>query len=120
MGNDEFDDLLSSHEDGVDLDGKLINEIEEVEVEEENVTETVLKEVDEKVFREYLYTVGIPDPDLLVRTSEKRLSNFMLYQCAYTELCFVDKYWPDFDKAALDGVLEDYANRQRRYGAIKE
>ena len=72
----------------------------------------------EDVFSGYMYSAGIPDPDLLVRTSEKRLSNFMLYQCAYTELCFLDKYWPDFDKQALDEVLTDYAGRQRRFGAI--
>lgn len=84
-----------------------------------NIIAAGLTKVDEELFGRFLYTDGIPDPDLLVRTSEKRLSNFMLYQCAYTELCFVDKYWPDFDKKALYEVLDDFATRQRRYGAIK-
>ena len=83
-----------------------------------NIIASGVSRVDEELFARFLYTAGIPDPDLLVRTSEKRLSNFMLYQCAYTELCFLDKYWPDFDKKTLDEVLLDYGNRQRRFGAI--
>lgn len=65
-----------------------------------------------------LYTSGQPDPDLLIRTSgELRLSNFLLYQCAYAELYFTDTLWPDFDKQELHKALESYANRQRRFGA---
>ena len=77
-----------------------------------------ITQIDESLFSRFLYSSGIPDPDLLVRTSEKRLSNFMLYQCAYTELCFIDMLWPDFDKKALDAVLQEYAGRKRRFGAI--
>ena len=84
-----------------------------------NIIASGITKVDEELFARFLYTAGIPDPDLLVRTSEKRLSNFMLYQCAYTEICFIDKYWPDFDEKALDEVLVEYSNRSRRFGAIK-
>ena len=68
-------------------------------------------------FSRYLDTADLPPPDLLVRTSgELRLSNFMLWQAAYTELVFVDKLWPDFDKAALEEAIETYRKRERRYG----
>ena len=76
----------------------------------------------EKVFADdtlgkYLYTAGIPDPDLLIRTGgEKRLSNFLLYQCAYSELYFCDTLWPDFDKAELTAALEDFSKRKRKFG----
>ncbi|HCI56853.1 MAG TPA: di-trans,poly-cis-decaprenylcistransferase [Opitutae bacterium] len=65
----------------------------------------------------YLYTAGIPDPDLIVRTSgEQRLSNFLLLQAAYSEFYFTPTYWPDFDEKALDKALDDYAHRTRRFG----
>ncbi len=66
-----------------------------------------------------LYTAGLPDPDLLVRTSgEWRLSNFLLWQVAYTELYVTDTPWPDFDRAELDRALASYAARERRFGAV--
>ena len=66
-----------------------------------------------------LYAPDVPDVDLLIRTSgEKRLSNFLLWQSAYAELYFTDTLWPDFDKAAFDEALADYARRQRRFGAL--
>lgn len=68
----------------------------------------------------YLATAGIPDPDLLVRTSgEKRISNFMLWQTAYTEFVFVDTLWPDFRKVEYRLALEEYASRDRRFGKVK-
>ena len=68
----------------------------------------------------YLSTSGIPDPDLLVRTSgEKRISNFMLWQTAYTEFVFVDTLWPDFRKVEYRLALEEYASRDRRFGKVK-
>lgn len=75
--------------------------------------------IDEESFENLLLTAGIPAPDLLVRTGgEKRISNFMLYQCAYTELVFLDKYWPDFNKKTLEKVIYEYSLRNRRFGAI--
>jgi undecaprenyl diphosphate synthase len=66
-----------------------------------------------------LDTAGIPDPDLLVRTSgERRLSNFLLWQCAYTEFVFVDELWPDFTGATLRAALDEYASRERRFGGL--
>ena len=59
----------------------------------------------------------VPDPDLLIRTGgEQRISNFLLWQSAYTELYFTDTLWPDFDEASLDAALLDYAGRERRFG----
>ena len=59
----------------------------------------------------------MPDPDLLIRTGgELRLSNYLLWQCAYTELYFCDTYWPDFDETAFCVAIEEYQHRQRRYG----
>jgi undecaprenyl diphosphate synthase len=61
----------------------------------------------------------LPDPDLMIRTSgEKRVSNFMLWQLAYTELYFTDTLWPDFDTVSLSDALKDYANRERRFGSL--
>ena len=71
--------------------------------------------------RIYLDTAGIPDPDLLIRTSgEQRLSNFLLWQLAYTEFYFTDVPWPDFTKEELEKAVEEYNNRDRRYGGVKE
>ena len=68
----------------------------------------------------YLVTAGIPDPDLLIRTSgEKRISNYLLWQTAYTEFVFTDTLWPDFRKEAFRSALEEYASRDRRFGKIK-
>ena len=68
----------------------------------------------------YLVTAGVPDPDLIIRTSgEQRLSNFLLWQAAYAELLFVDKYWPDFREADFSAALEEFAKRDRRYGKVK-
>jgi undecaprenyl diphosphate synthase len=66
-----------------------------------------------------LHTVGIPDPDLIIRTSgEQRLSNFLLWQAAYAEFVFLPIHWPDFDRAAFDSALAQFANRDRRYGGV--
>ncbi|MFH1394695.1 MAG: isoprenyl transferase [Candidatus Omnitrophota bacterium] len=71
----------------------------------------------EKDFSRFLYTCNLPDPDLVIRTSgEKRLSNFLLWQAAYAEFYFTDVLWPDFDTAELHKALEDYKNRERRFG----
>lgn len=77
------------------------------------------EDIDEDLISSYLYTKGIPDPDLLIRPGgELRISNFLIYQIAYSELYFSDVLWPDFDEAEFDKALLEYANRNRRYGAI--
>jgi len=75
--------------------------------------------IDEAVFSARLYTAGLPDPDLLIRTSgEKRISNFLLWQLSYAEFYFTDKYWPDFTPEEFRKALADFEGRQRRYGAV--
>lgn len=79
------------------------------------------EEIDEELFGQGLLTAGIPDPDLLIRTSgEQRLSNFLLWQVAYSELIFVDKLWPDFGQSDLAEAVEEFRRRERRYGAAAE
>ena len=74
---------------------------------------------DEKEFAEFLYTDNIPDPDLLIRTGdEHRISNFLLWQMAYTEICFSKVFWPDFREKDLDFAIEDFKTRDRRFGKI--
>lgn len=71
-------------------------------------------------FSRYLVTAGIPDPDLLIRTSgEKRISNYLLWQSAYTEFVFTDTLWPDFRREQYREALEEYASRDRRFGKVK-
>jgi len=78
-----------------------------------------LDEIDEQAVDARLYTSGIPDPDLLIRTSgELRLSNFMMWQLAYSELHFVDIYWPEFTEEHFHAAIEEYGRRARRYGGI--
>ena len=77
--------------------------------------------IDETVFESYLDTCGIPDPDLLIRTSgELRLSNYLLWQLAYTEFYFTEIPWPDFTKEELEKAIAQYNKRDRRYGGVKE
>lgn len=77
------------------------------------------KEVNEESFSALLFTEGIPDPDLLIRTGkEQRLSNFLLWQSAYTELYFTEKLFPDFSDKDYDKALEEYASRERRFGKV--
>lgn len=78
-----------------------------------------INNIDETTMSNYMDTKGIPDPDLLIRTSgEKRLSNFLLWQLAYTEFYFTDVLWPDFDKKELMKAIEYYSGRTRKFGAI--
>ncbi len=79
------------------------------------------KDIDEKLFEQYLYTKNVPDPELVIRTSgEKRISNFMLWQIAYSELYFTDTLWPDFRRENLYRAIIDYQKRERRFGKITE
>jgi undecaprenyl diphosphate synthase len=76
--------------------------------------------ITEETIAASLYTAGLPDPDLIIRTSgEQRISNFLLWQVAYSEFVFVDEYWPDFDENSFIRVLEAFALRDRRFGGIE-
>jgi undecaprenyl diphosphate synthase len=75
--------------------------------------------IDEAAFARRLFTADIPDPDLLVRTSgEKRISNFLLWQCAYAEFVFLDVLWPDFGRREFEDAIAEFGTRERRYGAV--
>lgn len=92
---------------------KLAQQVESGKITPEQITE--------ELFSKNLDTAGLPDPDLLIRTGgEKRLSNFLLWQSAYTEFYFSDTLWPDFDKNDLISALNDFAKRERRYGTSGE
>ena len=74
----------------------------------------------EETFSSYLYSAGIPDPDLLIRPGgEKRISNFLLWQCAYSEFYFTDVLWPDFTPEELDKAIAEFSRRERRFGGVK-
>jgi undecaprenyl diphosphate synthase len=75
--------------------------------------------IDPDALGRYLDAPDIPDPDLIIRTSgEQRLSNFLMWQAAYSELVFVPIHWPDFDRAALEGAIAEYSRRERRFGGL--
>ncbi len=87
----------------------------------EAVKKGIVKKVDEKTFKKYLYAGAIPDPDLLIRTSgEMRLSNFLLWQIAYTEIYVTEIFWPDFRKKAYLEALKEFTRRERRFGKVRE
>jgi undecaprenyl diphosphate synthase len=78
-----------------------------------------LEDIDETLFAQHLYTAGLSDPDLLIRTSgEMRVSNFLLWQVAYAELYVTDALWPDFDRAEFHQALQNFQQRQRRFGKL--
>ena len=80
-----------------------------------------LDDLDDNIMAGYLDTAGLPDPDLVIRPAgEKRLSNFLLWQVAYSEFWLTDKYWPDFDREDIVAAIEDYGRRQRRFGGLGE
>ena len=92
---------------------RLSADVAEGKLEADSVTEETLNS--------YLDTVGLPDPDLLIRTcGEQRISNFLLWQLAYTEFYFCDKAWPDFNKKELERAIESYNTRNRKFGGLKE
>jgi len=77
-----------------------------------------IEDINEEEFSKYLYTADIPDPDVLIRTSgEERISNFLLWQLAYSELVFIDSLWPDFSHEDLENAVKEFHSRERRYGA---
>lgn len=94
----------------VDATKKIIGEVKEGRLS--------LDDIDEEVFSSFLYTKGLPDVDLLIRTSgEMRISNFLLWQLSYAEIIFTKVLWPDFSKEDLYAAIEDYQGRERRFGA---
>jgi undecaprenyl diphosphate synthase len=92
---------------------KLISsEVKNNKISEEDIKEALVEK--------YLYTKGIPDPDIIIRPSgEQRLSNFLLWQCAYSEFWYANINWPDFKEADLQKAIADYQNRDRRFGKVK-
>ena len=92
---------------------KMAQDVKDGKVEPDNITEDTIES--------YLDTAGVPDPDLMIRTSgEQRLSNFLLWQLAYSEFYFTPVAWPDFNKEELIKAIEKYNQRDRRYGGVKE
>ena len=78
-----------------------------------------IREINEETISQHLYTNDLPDPDLIIRTSgEERLSNFLLYQAAYSEFYFTDVLWPDFNEEEFDKAIAEYSKRNRRYGGL--
>ncbi len=77
-------------------------------------------QLSEELFSNYLYTKGLPDPDLLIRTSgEQRISNFLLWQLSYAEFYFTEKFWPDFDESEFRRAIANFQSRERRYGGLE-
>lgn len=92
---------------------EIANEVKQGKLKEENITEDIISQ--------HLTTNFMPDPDLMIRTGgEQRLSNYLLWQCAYSEFYFTDTYWPDFKEEDLCKAIVDYQNRQRRFGKTGE
>ncbi|GAA0078048.1 isoprenyl transferase [Clostridium sp. CTA-5] len=90
----------------------IIKDLEEAKIKTDNINEELISN--------YIYTKGMPDPDLIIRPSgEQRLSNFLLWQCAYSEFWYSDIAWPDFNEDDLQKAILDYQNRDRRFGGIK-
>jgi len=99
---------------------EIINSVKEIAEKVKNNIISVEK-IDESLINQHLYTRNLPDVDLMIRTSgEKRISNFLLWQSAYAELYFSDELWPDFKGEHLMGAINDYQNRERRFGKTSE
>ena len=99
---------------------EIINSVKEIADKVKNNIISVEK-IDESLINQHLYTRNLPDVDLMIRTSgEKRISNFLLWQSAYAELYFSDKLWPDFKSEHLLNAVEDYKNRERRFGKTSQ
>ena len=99
---------------------EIVNSVKEL-LKDYSQNKISLEEINEKTFSDYLYTRDIPDPDLLIRTSgEYRLSNFLLWQCAYTEFWYTDVLWPSFKKEDLYKAIENFNSRKRRFGKVDD
>ena len=98
---------------------EILNAVNEIVTDKEKGN--INKQIDEDVFNKYLQTKGIPEPELMIRTSgEYRISNFLLWQLAYTELYFTEVLWPDFDEKAFYKAIFEYQKRERRFGKTSE
>ena len=100
--------------------GEIVDAVKKIA---ERVQQGILKpdQIDEELISAHLYTAGMPDPDLIIRTSgEMRISNFLLWQISYSELWVTQKHWPEFDKEDFYAALEDYSKRDRRFGGLTE
>ncbi len=96
---------------------EIINAIKNLQRDFDNFENKNISDLTEEQFSSYLYTKNQPDVDLLIRTGgEKRISNFLLWQSAYAELCFTDVLWPDFSEKTFDEAINEYFNRNRRFG----
>jgi len=103
----------SSRQEIVDAARNLAQQVKEGKLQADDIND--------ELFSANLYTQNLPDPDLLIRTSgELRISNFLLWQIAYSELCFLDKMWPEFTKEDLFKSIVDYQQRERRFGKTSE
>ena len=90
-------------------------------ITEQNESKIDLESINEKVFSDYLVTKDIPDPDLLIRTGgEFRISNFLLWQLAYSEIYIDNNYWPDFKRGQYYKAISEYQKRERRFGLVSE
>lgn len=130
--NDELRELMIENEESSkDRDGMVLNiamnygSRDEIVRAVRNISKDVRNgkissdDITENLFSNYLYTAGQPDPDLIIRPSgEYRISNFLLWQSAYTEFVIMNKLWPDFQKSDLDEALKIYSSRNRRYGGV--
>lgn len=130
--NDELRELMIENEESSkDRDGMVLNiamnygSRDEIVRAVRNISEDVRNgkissdDITENLFSNYLYTAGQPDPDLIIRPSgEYRISNFLLWQSAYTEFVIMNKLWPDFQKSDFDEALKIYSSRNRRYGGV--
>lgn len=96
---------------------EILKAVNRILKQESRIKNQELEDIDEEGFSDYLYTKELPDPDMIVRTGgEMRLSGFLPWQAVYSELYFVDKYWPDFDIEEFDKAIVEYENRERRFG----
>ena len=133
--NEALEDLqnlmIENEESSKDRDGMVLNiamnygSRDEIVRAVKNISTDVksgkidVENIDEALFSNYLYTAGQPDPDLIIRPSgEYRISNFMLWQAAYTEFVIMNKLWPDFEKSDLDEAINIYSQRNRRFGGV--
>ena len=98
----------------------IVNAVKEI-AEKVKLGSLKTEEINEELLQNYISIGDIPEPDLCIRTGgENRISNFLLWQFAYTELYFTETYWPDFSEKEFDLALDDYAKRQRRFGMVSE